>query len=306
MAFGILTSCLARKEQPGLPAVVAFVNGQSIKEDELLFRIDLERAKYDEEIFAKPERFERLKKEILDRMIENRVLIDWGEKNGIVLTTEETAHGLEDLKKGYTGQEFEWMLEEKNIPVTRWRAMAEETLWVQKILKETLYPAVKVDKSDIQAYYNGHPDEFREEEKVRVRQIATDTEERARELSARLKQGENFAKLAMMHSISPDRSKGGDLGFFARGTYPKEFDDACFSLNIGEISPIVKSPYGFHLFKLIDRKPAGIRNLTEVFSQIESRLLQLRLGERYKAWKEDILAQSQIQIVEDALEKIKP
>ena len=299
-------SCLSRKEQPGLPLVVALVNGKSIKEDVLRFRINLEKAKYDEKMFAKPERFERLKKEIIDRMVENRAIIDWGEKEGIILTTEDAAKGMENLKKGYTEQEFKWMLEEKNIPITQWRAMAEETLWVQKILKQTLYPEVKATKNEIQTFYNSHLDDFREEEKVRVRQIVTDTHEKAEKLDALLREGENFARLAIMHSISPDRSTGGDLGFFTRRTHPKEFDSACFGLKIGEISPVVKSPYGYHIFKLIDRKLPGVRPMTEVLPQIEATLLQKKLGERYKTWRIDILARTQIQIFDDALKKIKP
>lgn len=299
-------SCLSRKEQPGLPLVVAMVNGKPIKEDTLRFRINLERIKDDEKIFENRERFDRLKREVLDRMIENRAVIDWGEKAGITLTPEDAAKGMENLKKGYTEQEFQWMLEEKNVPVTQWRAMAEETLWVQKILKQTLYPEVKATKNEIQAFYLSHLDDFREEEKVRVRQIVTDTYEKAERLHALLMGGENFARLAIMHSISPDRSSGGDLGFFARGTHPREFDDACFGLNIGEISQIVKSPYGYHIFKLIDRKPQGTRPLTKVLPRIEADLLQKKLGERYKAWRDGIMAQSQIQIVEDALKKIQP
>ena len=306
MAVVFSLSCLSRKEQPGLPATVALVNGKSIKEDAFRFRITLEKIKYDEKIAENPERFRRLKKEILNRMVENRAIIDWGEKEGITLTAEDTAKGMEDLKKGYTEQEFQWMLEEKNLSVAQWRAMAEETLQVQKILKQTLYPEVKVTKNEIQVYYQEHLGDFREEEKIRVRQIVTDTQEKAEKLHALLRKGENFARLAIMDSISPDRSTGGDLGFFIRGTHPKEFDEACFGLKIGEISPVVQSPYGYHIFKLIDRKPPGVRPLTEVLPQIEADLLQKKLGERYKAWRTDIIGRTQIQIFDDALEKVKP
>ena len=71
-----------------------------------------------------------------------------------------------------------------------------------------------------------------------------------------LRQGEDFAKVAKEHSLSPDREQGGDLGFFAKGEMPPEFDAIVFKLAPGRISDLVQSDYGFHIFLVAHRKPS--------------------------------------------------
>ncbi len=82
--------------------------------------------------------------------------------------------------------------------------------------------------------------------------------------------------LAREHSLSPDARQGGDLGFFPRGVMPPPFDEVCFSLKPGQLSGVVRSSYGFHLFKLLEKRPARRRPLEEVAPSIAARLLAER------------------------------
>ncbi len=300
-----LAGCLARQHKPEGSQVVALVNGRSVLEETLRFRLNLESHLYEGENVK--ERFQSLKHRILDQIIQNRVITDWGLHQGIVLTDEEITKGLERLKSGYTEKAFEDYLAEKKVPYEHWRDMAYEKLLVKKVLDEGIFKNVgKTGPKDIQSYYQKNAEEFKTPERVRVRHIVTDTEEKAKKLYARVLGGENFAKVAVMNSQSPDRSKGGDLGYFARGTYPKEFDDACFALKAGEISPIIRSPYGFHIFKSIDTKPAGMLSLDEVTPRIYSILIKQTSEEVFDKWYEEAKKASQIQIIEKVLAKIKP
>ena len=140
---------------------------------------------------------------------------------------------------------------------------------------------------------------------MRVRQIVTDTLEKAVALHKRALAGETFARLAVINSISPDREHGGDLGFFAKGSYPKEFDDTCFKLKKGEVSDVIKSPYGYHIFKLLDTKPAGVKTLSEVSDEIKGNLLKEKRQKAYDEWFEKIKKESDIEIDEDALEDVE-
>ncbi|MDO8520194.1 MAG: peptidyl-prolyl cis-trans isomerase [Deltaproteobacteria bacterium] len=301
----IFSACGKQGDIPKTSPVIAFVNGVSIKEDELRSQLNLEKTKFDDKTYREPARFDRLKNEMLDRLIRNRVIIEWGMKEGIMLTEEELALGMDDLKKGYTPREFELMLEEKNVPLSKWRDMARDELHVQEIIREKLGGAAQVSPGEIQQYYQSHLEEFAKPEMVLVRHIVTDTEEKAKELRHKVMAGENFAKMAIMHSLSPDRSKGGELGPFARGTHPKEFD-TCFNLLPGEVSPVIKSPYGFHLFKLIEKNPKGSSSLAEARQEIASHLAQEKLRKEYDAWFEEIKAGSQIQVIEEELDKMVP
>ncbi len=89
---------------------------------------------------------------------------------------------------------------------------------------------------------------------VHARHILVDTEQEAQMLEKRLENGISFEYLAQKYSKCPSGKNGGDLGYFRRGQMVKEFEDAAFSMEPGEISPPVQTQFGWHLIKVIDNK----------------------------------------------------
>lgn len=85
---------------------------------------------------------------------------------------------------------------------------------------------------------------------VRASHILVKTEEEALKLKNEIKNGEDFAEAAKRHSLCPSGQEGGDLGFFGRGQMVREFEDAAFSMKIGEVSNPVKTQFGYHLLYL--------------------------------------------------------
>lgn len=294
--FILFAACVSRPTPPTPPEIVAFINGNPIKEEDVLTHLKLE--------WAGQKITNEIKRETLKRLIQNKVIVDWGEKNNILLTEEELAKGLQGLKKGYTDQEFEIMLEEKGVASSRWRDVAEENLKVQKIVREAVSAVLKITEEEVQNYYRTHANTFKGEESVHVRHIVTDTLEKATHLSQLIAAGENFARLAVTQSLSPDRKNGGDLGFFSRGTHPKEFDQACFTLKVGEVSPVIQSPYGYHIFKLLEKRSAGLIPIEEVREKIYTELYQEKMANAFGPWYDKVQAKAQIQIFPKTLNKI--
>jgi peptidyl-prolyl cis-trans isomerase C len=99
--------------------------------------------------------------------------------------------------------------------------------------------------------------------------------------------GQDFAALARAHSEDAGTMvRGGDLGFFTRNTHTAKFDDAVFALKAGEISDIVETEYGFHIIKLVERRPARTRAFDEVRGQIEEQILARKRAETLTRWLE--------------------
>jgi len=89
---------------------------------------------------------------------------------------------------------------------------------------------------------------------VRASHILVDSKGKANELVQKIRGGGDFAMLAKKHSSCPSGAKGGDLGYFTRGKMVKQFDDAAFALEKGQVSDPVETQFGFHIIKVTDKR----------------------------------------------------
>ena len=148
--------------------------------------------------------------------------------------------------------------------------------------QEVVAAQVSVSDADIKSYYEQNQQRYKSEEQRRASHIlvmsqkgAPEAERKAaREKAEKLleqvsKNPGDFAKVAKANSQDPGSAeKGGDLGYFARGSMVKPFEDAAFSLKKGEISKLVESDFGFHIITVTDIKPGGQKSLDEVKDEI--------------------------------------
>jgi len=298
------------KKMPIYSREVATIGDFVLEEELLRFKMRLEINKFPEGVFnfTNPSKlkndkdFQDLLNTVLNKMITDYVIIAYAKNNGIDIPQEVINAKVNDKKKKLNPKTFESLLQEKNIPYSRWKQLAEHEMRVQYILDKELSEGLAVSPSEIRSYYHKNRDEFVVSERVRARQIVTDTLEKARDVHARLLKGENFAKIAVNHSLSPDRTQGGDLGYFAQGSLPKEFDETCFKLKKGEISPIVKSAYGYHIFKLLDRQAPGRKTLLEASPQIFQKLFEEKLKSKYDTWISKARADVEVKINHNSLD----
>ena len=89
---------------------------------------------------------------------------------------------------------------------------------------------------------------------VKASHLLVKTEEEALKLKEEIAAGKDFAKVAQEVSLCPSGQNGGDLGYFTKGQMVKEFEDACFSMEVGEVSNPIKTQFGYHLILLTDKK----------------------------------------------------
>ncbi len=160
---------------------------------------------------------------------------------------------------------------------------------------EQISKQVSVSEDEIKKWYDSHADRYRTPEQRRASHIliAADAaapeadqkaaKARAEALLATVKASpQDFAKLAAENSQDPgSKGQGGDLGFFARGTMVKPFEDATFGLKENEISPLVRSDFGYHIIKLTAVKPAQARPFAEVKAEIAEELKRSAASRQY-------------------------
>ncbi len=158
--------------------------------------------------------------------------------------------------------------------------LRKQQLYVSLIRKKVL-DAVKVTPEEVKAYYDANKDQFVSGEEVHASHILVDTEAEAKAIKAQLDKGADFAKLAKDKSKCPSASRGGDLGYFGKGKMVPEFEKAAFALKVGQISDPVKTQFGWHIIKVLDKKESKVKSLDEVKPEIEQKLLQEKQKKAY-------------------------
>ena len=146
---------------------------------------------------------------------------------------------------------------------------------------QTLRGRVAVAPTDVERYYNDNIEQYSTPEQVRASHILLKTEGKdeaavraqAEQVLAEVRAGGDFAALATKYSEDDgSKANGGDLDFFGRGRMVPEFEQVAFSLQPGAVSDLVKTQYGFHIIKVVEKRAGSVRPLEEVRDQITEQL----------------------------------
>lgn len=216
------------------------------------------------------------KRQVMQQLLRNELLLQLAYEMGITVTDQEINADIDKIRSNYDSDEtFKKALEKFGYTMDELRGdiIAEKSY--QK-LAESLISSQKISEEEMQKYYQNNIRKFSQQEQVRAYHILVDTKEQADEILKKLKQGEDFGKLAKDNSTCPSASKGGDLGYFGRGQMVPEFENAVFSLPIGKYSDPVHSQFGWHVIKVVDKKPAMVFKFEEVKDQVKKTMLEER------------------------------
>lgn len=212
------------------------------------------------------------RRRIVDQLIDRKLLEQAARKRSIRVSDEEVERAVLRLRADYPGDTFDEMLAAEGLTLAELADRLQGRLMVERLFVEEVFSRVAITDAEVDAWLEAHPDELSMPERVHALQLVVKTEAEARSLLAELRRGADFGKLAREHSLSPDAKLGGDLGWFARGQMPPPFDDVCFSLPVGRLSDVVGSPFGFHVFKVLERRGARKPEPEELREEAEGRL----------------------------------
>ena len=146
---------------------------------------------------------------------------------------------------------------------------AQRKVVIEEYLEKKFKDQLPLTRKEIEELYERNKDSFDNASTIWARHILVETKEEAEGILKMLEAGEDFTAMAKEYSIGPSAPRGGDLGYFGKNDMVPEFDTAAFALKIpGDISGIVKTRYGFHIIKLVDKD-----RLLEKFQSKKKKLL---------------------------------
>jgi peptidyl-prolyl cis-trans isomerase C len=243
---------------------------------------------------------ESLKRSYLDQVIERKILAQEARRLEITISEAEMAQALLEIKRDYPGEGLGERLGQKGITFEQWKGWLEERLLAEKMMRSARFQPKKFSEQEILQFYEANRSSFRIRESVRARQIVVSDGEEALQLLKRLKKGERFEKLARKKSLGPESVNGGDLGHFSRGERPPEFDRV-FTMEIGSVSEVIKSPYGYHIFKLEEKVASREVPFEEARPRILQELLQKQGQQEYEKWLKGLKERAKVKINEKLL-----
>ena len=225
----------------------------------------------------------QVKEEFLNRLIERKMMLREAQRRRFMVSLPEINKRVEAMR-AEQGKDVKETLGGMGIDFEKWKSDLWENMMIEKLIAHDVVRHPHVSSAEVRRYYQEHTQEFQRPEQVRVRQIVVDTEDEAQKvLDQLLNEKADFAVLARQRSTAPEAEEGGDLGFFAMGDMPGEFN-VVFGLPRGGISSVVKSPYGYHIFKLEEKRKAGKMGLEEASKEIIEKLSRQKQDARYKQW----------------------
>lgn len=264
-----------------------------------------------------------LRLNILHQLIDDEILMRRAEKLGLLATDDEVDRKYNEIKAGFSQQEFDQRLKEKKITLADFKRDIRRSLTVEKVMNKEVSSKINVTDQDITNYFNAHKSEFNLiEPQYHLAQIMVtptpnpqvhnqnnkaqneaDARKKIQMISNRLDSGDDFATLAMNYSEDPETSgNGGDLGTVPesslRNTDPAT-RDVVMKLKPGEyssvitvVNPATKQTLGFRIVKLVAKEPAGQRDLSDprvqqaIRSELHDRREQLLKSAYYEVLRD--------------------
>ena len=230
--------------------------------------------------------------DILDSLITNKVIEMEAAKKKVKVTGNEIDEELAKLQESYGGEEaFAAALEQNQMSMDKIREDIEVYLLAEKMIGAS----IDVSEEEMKTYFEENKDSFDQKEQVKASHILVEDEATAKKVKEELDNGKDFAELAKEYSTDTSNAdKGGDLGYFGKGEMAEEFENAAFALEISAISEPVKTEFGYHIIKLVDKKAAKTAKFDDQKDKIKELLFDQKVQAEYTNWLEEKKAEYEI------------
>lgn len=234
-----------------------------------------------------------LKDEVLAKLILEEIILQDAKKEAIKVKDEEVEKHIKTRKKSMGGEEkLNEFLKSVEMDEEYFRESTKRDLILEKH-KDKFIEKIDLKDKEVKEFFNKNKENLTI---IKARHILLENKEKAEEVLEKLKNGEDFSKLAIDSSQDTNTAKlGGELGYFSRGHNSKEFDEVVFSLKEGDISPVIQTETGYHIVELQEKK--------DTFESLKPELTGLIKENKYNEYIEKLERKSKTKRYLDDIDK---
>ena len=253
----------------------------------------------------------KVRSDLLDQLIDQKLTDQEIKRYKISVSEEEINTSIERIKESsyLTDEQLRKALAGQGLTMEEYRERLKEQILRTKLVNREIKSKIVIAKEDIRSYYESNRDQYLGEKKYHLRSIlmkvppfADDAEKRAvfkkmASILEELKAGAPFEKMADEYSEASSITDGGDLGLFGIGDLSPPVRKALKDLKAGEYTPVIETDQGVQLFYVEEIVDTPGKSLEEVSSEIEQKLYNEIVDEKYRSWLENLRKQSHIKIM---------
>jgi len=235
-------------------------------------------------------------KNVLEKLIHNKLLVSEAKRRKIEIDDREVEAKVDEVRQRFASEkEFEDMLAAENIMLNELERKFKERIMADRLVETELRGDISVTPNEILLYYRKNKEMFKEPKKVKLKAILVRVGENrseeeagalAEEILNRIEKGSSFSSLAIEYSEGPYAASGGDMGWIEEGELMGRIDDLVFNLDENQISPVLKTDLGLHIFKIEEKKPARKMQFHEAKKRIEQILYGAKTQKKIENWVE--------------------
>ena len=276
--------------------IVAIVNRDVVTQKDLNDFINFTRmqmaSSYTEEKIEN--KIKTIKKDLLDKLIEDKIILQEAKKNNIKLDEARVKARIEELRKRYgSDADFQAALAGQGLVQADIESRIREQLFMYDIINAKVRSKIVVNPNEVTEFYEKNIEEFKFPPQLQIDSLTTENADEARQIFLNLKSGKDPESLVNADSVSLDRMN------VIKGQLRKDIEEIVFKLKVQEVSAPVKIGNKYYIFKLNRITPERQQNLTEIRDRLYTILFNQKMEEELTKWLDELKRHSYIKIFQN-------
>ena len=304
--FFVIVSCNQEEKEKNIfieDEILASINNQKITLTE--FEKNLQSFLQQSTLLQKQYKHnkQKINKLILDKIIIEEIILQEANRKNIIIDNQEISQQSSNIIFDGVNENITRYLNDGNTTFDQWLDEFKNSLIIRRIIEEEVISKIRITKQEVADYFKANKKKYTVGKQHQVLHILVKTKETADNIIKLLKNNADFEDLVSIYSIAADKRTSGNLGFIEKNELPVELDKAIFQLKKeGELSEIIESSFGYHIFKLKNIKARETKKLSQVREQIVRQLREEKSEKAVTDWLRKLRDSATIVIREKVLD----